>query len=68
MRTFFLHAASLLAVTAVAAATLLHAQTPSEIDPMLGAGFSSVAPFVLIIAVLFTRPYGLLGGADVRRV
>src|SRR5438270_214599 len=34
MRTFLLHAASLLAVTA---ATLLHAQTPSEIDPMLGA-------------------------------
>src|ERR1700761_2004501 len=34
MRTFLLHAASLLAVTA---ATLLHAQTPSEIDPTLGA-------------------------------
>ena len=34
MRTFLLHAASLVAVTA---ATLLHAQTPSEIDPMLGA-------------------------------
>ena len=34
MRSLILHAASLLAVTA---ATLLHAQTPSEIDPMLGA-------------------------------
>src|SRR6478672_2790703 len=34
MRTLLLHAASLLAVTA---ATLLHAQTTSEIDPMLGA-------------------------------
>ena len=34
MRTFLLHAASLLAFTA---ATLPHAQTPSEIDPMLGA-------------------------------
>src|SRR3979411_858942 len=37
MRTFLLHAASLLAVTAVTAVTVLHAQTPSEIDPMLGA-------------------------------
>ncbi len=34
MRTLLLHATSLLAVTA---ATLLHAQTASEIDPMLGA-------------------------------
>ncbi len=34
MRTLLLHATSLLAVTA---ATVVHAQTPSEIDPMLGA-------------------------------
>ena len=38
------------------------------VDPVLGAGFSSVVAFVLVIVVLFTRPYGLLGGADVRRV
>jgi len=47
---------------------VLESLVAGYVDPMLGAGFSSVAPFVLIIAVLFTRPYGLLGGADVRRV
>jgi branched-chain amino acid transport system permease protein len=38
------------------------------IDPLLGAGFSSITAFVLVIAVLFTRPFGLMGGADIKRV
>jgi len=38
------------------------------VDPVVGTGFSTVAPFVLVIAVLFTRPYGLLGSPEVRRI
>jgi branched-chain amino acid transport system permease protein len=38
------------------------------LDPWLGAGFSSVAPYVALIAMLCVRPYGLLGRADVARV
>jgi len=38
------------------------------VDPIIGTGFSTVAPFLLVILVLFTRPYGLLGSPDVRRV
>ena len=38
------------------------------VDPLIGTGFSSVASFILVILVLFTRPYGLLGGADIRRI
>src|SRR5438093_1018795 len=38
------------------------------LDPLLGAGFSSITAFLLVIAVLFTRPSGLLGRAAIRRV
>ncbi len=38
------------------------------LDPWLGAGFSSIAPYVALIAMLCVRPYGLLGRADVARV
>jgi len=34
----------------------------------VGAGFSSVAPYVLLLGVLFVRPYGILGRPDARRV
>jgi branched-chain amino acid transport system permease protein len=38
------------------------------VDPLLGAGFSSITAFLLVIAILFTRPWGLLGRAAIRRV
>ena len=47
---------------------LLETLTAGYVDPLIGTGFSSVAPFLLVILVLFTRPYGLLGSPDVRRV
>jgi branched-chain amino acid transport system permease protein len=47
---------------------VLESLVAGYIDPVVGTGFSSVFPFLLIIAVLFTRPYGLLGSTDVRRV
>jgi len=36
--------------------------------PSLGAGFSQVMPYVLMIAILLVRPYGLFGTKEVRRV
>jgi branched-chain amino acid transport system permease protein len=38
------------------------------VDPIIGTGFSTIAPFLLVIVFLFTRPYGLLGSPDIRRV
>jgi branched-chain amino acid transport system permease protein len=38
------------------------------LDPLLGAGFSSVAPFVVLIATLVVRPHGLLGAPEVKRI
>jgi branched-chain amino acid transport system permease protein len=37
-------------------------------DPVLGAGFSHVASYLALIAMLFARPYGLFGRPDVVRV
>jgi branched-chain amino acid transport system permease protein len=47
---------------------VLEALVAGYVDPIVGAGFSTVFPFALVILVLLTRPYGLLGSADVRRV
>ena len=47
---------------------LLETLTAGYVDPLIGTGFSTIAPFVLVILVLFTRPYGLLGAAEIRRV
>lgn len=47
---------------------ILESLVAGYLDPMIGGGFSSVAAFILVIVVLFTRPYGLLGGAEIRRI
>jgi branched-chain amino acid transport system permease protein len=47
---------------------VLESLVAGYVDPVIGTGFSTVAPFVLVIAVLFTRPYGLLGSPEVRRI
>jgi branched-chain amino acid transport system permease protein len=47
---------------------VLESLTAGYLDPVLGAGFSSVAPYVLLLAVLFMRPYGMFGRPDARRV
>ena len=38
------------------------------VDPLLGGGFSNVAAYLVLIAMLFVRPYGLFGRAAVARV
>lgn len=36
--------------------------------PWLGSNFSQVVPYVVLLAVLLVRPYGLFGSAEVERV
>ena len=38
------------------------------IDPYVGGGTKDFAPYVLMIAALMVRPYGIFGRAEVRRV
>lgn len=38
------------------------------LDALVGGGFSTVAPLVLLIFVLLIRPYGLFGRPDIERV
>jgi branched-chain amino acid transport system permease protein len=47
---------------------VLESLTAGYVDPLVGAGFSSVAPYLLLLGVLFVRPYGILGRPDARRV
>src|SRR5213592_1521236 len=35
------------------------------VDPLLGGGFSLIASYLVLLAVLFVRPYGLFGQPDV---
>lgn len=47
---------------------VLESLTAGYVDPLLGAGFSSIAPFLLLLGVLLVRPYGIFGRPDARRV
>jgi branched-chain amino acid transport system permease protein len=38
------------------------------VDPLVGGGFSRVASYLVLIATLFVRPYGLFGRPDIERV
>ncbi|MBK5269182.1 MAG: branched-chain amino acid ABC transporter permease [Acidimicrobiia bacterium] len=40
----------------------------SSAAPWLGSNFSQVVPYVVLLAVLLIRPYGLFGSAEVERV
>ena len=47
---------------------VLESLAAGYLDPVLGAGFSTVSPYAILLAVLFVRPHGLFGRVDVRRV
>jgi branched-chain amino acid transport system permease protein len=47
---------------------VLETLTAGYVDPLVGGGFSSVASYLVLIAALFARPYGLLGRPEVERV
>ena len=38
------------------------------IDPLVGGSFSRVASYLVLLAALFVRPYGLFGRAQIERV
>jgi branched-chain amino acid transport system permease protein len=47
---------------------VLESLAAGYIDPLLGGGFSNIASYLVLLAVLFVRPYGLFGRPDARRV
>jgi branched-chain amino acid transport system permease protein len=47
---------------------VLESLAAGYLDPLLGGGFSDVAAYLVLIAVLFVRPSGLFGRPDVARV
>jgi len=47
---------------------VLESLTSGYVDPLLGAGFGSMVSYLVLIVVLFVRPYGLLGKPQIERV
>ena len=47
---------------------ILESLTARYVDPLVGGGFSHVASYMVLIAALFVRPYGLFGRRDIDRV
>ena len=47
---------------------VLESLTAGYVDPLVGAGFSSVVPYLLLLGVLFVRPQGLFGRPEARRI
>jgi branched-chain amino acid transport system permease protein len=47
---------------------ILESLAAGYLDPLLGAGFSSIAPYLLLFAVLFVRPHGIFGRPRIERV
>jgi branched-chain amino acid transport system permease protein len=47
---------------------VLESVATGYVDPLLGAGFGSMVSYLVLIAVLFIRPCGLLGKPEIERV
>lgn len=47
---------------------VLESLAAGYVDPLLGGGFSNVASYLVLIGVLFVRPYGMFGRPDIERV
>jgi branched-chain amino acid transport system permease protein len=47
---------------------VLESLAAGYLDPLVGGGFSSIASYLVLVAVLFARPYGLFGQPRVERV
>ena len=47
---------------------ILESLTAGYVDAFVGGGFSHVASYLVLLVVLFVRPYGLFGRPDVERV
>ena len=47
---------------------VLESLAAGYLDPLLGGGFSTIAAYLVLVAMLFVRPYGLLGRPTVERI
>ena len=47
---------------------VLESLAAGYVDPIVGGGFSTIASYLVLLAMLLVRPYGLFGRADARRV
>lgn len=47
---------------------VLESLAAGYVDPILGGGFSNIASYLVLIAVLFVRPYGMFGQPAVERI
>jgi branched-chain amino acid transport system permease protein len=47
---------------------VLESVAAGYLDPIMGGGFSTVASYLVLLATLMVRPYGLFGRPEVERV
>jgi branched-chain amino acid transport system permease protein len=47
---------------------ILESLAAGYLDPVVGGGFSAVVSYLVLIAMLFARPYGVFGRPDVERI
>jgi branched-chain amino acid transport system permease protein len=47
---------------------VLESEAAGYLDPVLGAGFSSLAPYLVLLGALLVRPYGLFGTPGIERI
>jgi branched-chain amino acid transport system permease protein len=47
---------------------VLESLTAGYVDPLVGAGFSSIVPYLLLLGVLSVRPHGIFGRPEARRI
>ncbi|HEY7203644.1 MAG TPA: branched-chain amino acid ABC transporter permease [Methylomirabilota bacterium] len=47
---------------------VLESEAAGYLNPLLGAGFSSLAPYLVLLGVLLVRPHGLFGTPRIERV
>jgi len=47
---------------------VLESLAAGYVDPLLGGGFSSIASYLVLIAMLFARPTGVFGRPAIERV
>jgi branched-chain amino acid transport system permease protein len=47
---------------------VLESLAAGYVDPIVGGGFSNIASYLVLLMLLFVRPYGLFGRPDARRV
>ena len=55
-------------VVAALAIGVLESLAAGYLDPVVGGGFSAVASYLALIAMLFARPYGMFGRPAVERI